>query len=161
VLSTWLLNTIYNGNYHKYFSCWLQTNKTLPPVEIFCTSLLPSVVISPEGIVDLNRNIIYYSQNDNHKKDFVFVTGNSQPVSLESEYILAEEILKIVKKFGSHEIVTLGANITGSFSREPKVYCTATHNEVLESLTIKDVVKLVERNRYWNEWPYFRNCKVV
>ena len=118
--------------------------KAIQLADIFCTSLPPSVVISPEGIVDLNRNSIYYSQSDNHKKDFVFVTGNSQPVSPESEYLLAEEILRIIKGFGAHKIVTLGANITGSFSREPNVYCTATHKEVLESLTIKDVVKLVD-----------------
>ncbi|HEY7109308.1 MAG TPA: PAC2 family protein [Nitrososphaeraceae archaeon] len=118
--------------------------KAIQFADIFCTSLPPSVVISPEGIVDLNRNSIYYSHSDNHKKDFVFVTGNSQPVSPESEYLLAEEILKIVKKFGSHEIVTLGANITGSFSKEPNVYFAVTCRETLESLTIKDVVKLVD-----------------
>jgi len=118
--------------------------KAIQLADILCTSLPPSVVISPEGIVDLNRNSIYYSQNDDHKKDFVFVTGNSQPVSPESEYLLAEEILRIIKRIGAHKIVTLGANITGSFSRDPRVYCTATHKEALESLTIKDVVKLVD-----------------
>ena len=118
--------------------------KAIQLADIFCTSLSPSVVISSEGIVDLNRNSLYYSQNDALKKDFVFVTGNSQPVNPESEYLLAEEILKIVKQFGSHKIVTLGANITGSFSREPNVYFAATCREALESLTIKDVVKLVD-----------------
>ena len=120
--------------------------KAIHLADIFCTSFPPSVVISPEGIVYLNRNSIYYSQNEDHEKDYIFVTGNSQPVNPESEYLLAEEILKIVKKFDSRRIVTLGANITGSFSREPRVYCAATHREALESLRIKSVVKLVDGN---------------
>jgi uncharacterized protein len=116
--------------------------KAIHLADIFCTSFPPSVIISPEGIVNLYRNSLYYSQNDGHKKDFIFVTADSQPVNPESEYLLAEEILKILKKFEAHRVVTLGAYITGSFSKEPKVYYAATHREALESLTIKNVVKL-------------------
>jgi uncharacterized protein (TIGR00162 family) len=116
--------------------------KAIHQADIFCTSFPPSVVVSPEGIVNLNRNSIYYSQNDDHKKDFVFVTGDSQPLNPESEYLLAEELLKIVKKFEPQKIVTSGAYITGSFSREPKVYCAATHREALETLATKNIVKL-------------------
>jgi uncharacterized protein (TIGR00162 family) len=116
--------------------------KAIHLADIFCTSFPPNVVINPEGIVELNKNSIYYLQNDDTKNDFVFVTGDSQPVNPESEYLLAEEILKIVKKCEPQKIITLGAYITGSFSREPKVFCAATHRETLESLTIKNVVKL-------------------
>lgn len=79
--------------------------KAIRLADLYCTSFPPSVMISPEGTVDLTRNSIYYSkQNEPHKKDFIFVTGDSQPVNPELGYLLAEEILKIVQKFQSPQI---------------------------------------------------------
>lgn len=117
--------------------------KAIHLVDLYCTSFPPRVIISPEGIVDLTKNSLHYSkQNDQHKRDFIFVTGDAQPINPELEYLLAEEILKIVKKFQSPQIFTLGAYTTGAFTREPNVYCAATDMQVLESLTVKNVIKL-------------------
>jgi uncharacterized protein (TIGR00162 family) len=111
--------------------------------DIFCTSFPPRVIIGPEGVVDLTRNSLYYSkQSDSHRKDFIFVTGDAQPINPESEYYLAEEILNIVKQFQTARVVTLGAYITGTFSEKPKVYCAATHREAFQSFVGKSFIQL-------------------
>lgn len=117
--------------------------KAIHLADLYCTSFPPSVIISPEGIVDLTRNSLYYSkQNGSHKKDFIFVTGDAQPINPELGYLLAEEILKIVIKFQPPKIFTLGAYTTGAFTKEPNVYCAATDIEDLKSLIVKNIIKL-------------------
>src|SRR4030095_13458843 len=101
------------------------------------------VIIGSDGLVDLTKNSMYYSkQTETQKSDFLFVTGDSQPIDPQSEYYLAEEILNIVKGFQTRLVITLGAYITGAFSDKPKVYCAATHNEALQCLVGENVVHL-------------------
>lgn len=111
--------------------------------DIFCTSFPPRVIIGSEGIVDLTRNVLYFSkQNKNGQKDLLLVTGDAQPITPESEYYLAEHILIIAKQFQTAQVITLGAYITGTFSDNPKVYYAATHRESLQAFSGKNTVQL-------------------
>jgi uncharacterized protein (TIGR00162 family) len=121
--------------------------KPIHLADVFCTSFPSSVMVNSEGIVDLPRSSLYYSKlGDLQLKDFIFVTGDAQPMNSESGYLLAEEILNIAKKFQASHIVTLGAYTVGAFSNEPKVYFAATHREAFESLAGKNVIRLGEGN---------------
>jgi len=121
----------------------IQELKAVHLADIYCTSFPPRVIIGTDGTVDLTRNSIYYSRHcEAHKDDLVFVTGDAQPVSPESEYYLAEEILKIVTQFDTKQVFTLGAYITGAFAEKPKVYCMSTDLETLHSLSTQDISHL-------------------
>ena len=67
----------------------------------------PQVVIKNTGIVELMKNILYYVKESGSKHDFLFLTGDAQPVSSKVEYLLGEEIVKIAKNFGATQIITL------------------------------------------------------
>jgi uncharacterized protein len=119
--------------------------KAIHLADIYCTSFPPRVIIGSDGLVDLTKNSMYYSKHtETHKSDFLFVTGDSQPIDPKSEYYLAEEILNIVKQFQTRLVITLGAYITGAFSDKPKVYCAATHDKALQSLVGENIVHLAD-----------------
>ena len=46
--------------------------------------------------------------------DMLLLTGDSQPISPESEYLLAEQILDIAAKFNTKKVFTLAASVTGA-----------------------------------------------
>lgn len=100
---------------------------------IFSSSFPPQVVILPDGTVDLMKSTLYYCRNK--PNDIVLLTGDAQPVSPESEYAMAEEIVGLCEKLGITYIYTLAAYITGSFSKNPKVYGTSTSTEVVKQFS--------------------------
>src|SRR6185503_803501 len=57
-------------------------------------------MIKNSGTVELMKNIIYYVQGKGNSHDFLFLTGDAQPVSSKVEYLLGEEIIKVAKSFG-------------------------------------------------------------
>ncbi|MCX8191332.1 MAG: PAC2 family protein, partial [Nitrososphaerales archaeon] len=71
--------------------------------------------------------------------DLILYTGDSQPISSEGDYELADKVLSLVKSFGTDTVFTFGAYITGSFTLRPKVYVTATSAELLKILEGQDV----------------------
>jgi uncharacterized protein (TIGR00162 family) len=117
--------------------------KAIHLADIYCTSFPPRVIIGSDGLVELTRNSMYYSKRtESNKSDFLFITGDSQPLDPQTEYYLAEEILNIVKNFKTNLVITLGAYITGTFSDKPKVYCSATHNKALQLVVGENIVHL-------------------
>jgi len=104
---------------------------------IFSSSFPPQVLIQPDGTTDLMRNTLYYCKSKTN--DIVFLTGDAQPVSPESEYAMAEEITKICEKLGIETIYTLAAYITGTFSKTPKVYGTSTSLQAVNEFSKQNV----------------------
>lgn len=110
--------------------------------DIYSTSFPPQVVIKNTGTVELMKNILYYVKNAVGKHDFLFLTGDAQPVSSKVEYLLGEEIIKIAKKFDVRQIITLGAYITGMFVETPRIFGVATDDDGLKLLTSFDISKI-------------------
>src|SRR3972149_2347319 len=81
---------------------------------IFSSSFPPQVSIQDDGTIDLMKNTLYYCKNK--PDDIVLLTGDAQPVTPESEYAMAEEIIGICEKLGVKNIYTLAAFITGTFT---------------------------------------------
>ena len=88
------------------------------------------------------KNILYYVKNTGGKHDFLFLTGDAQPVSSKVEYLLGEEIIKIAKNFDLRQIITLGAYITGMFVETPRIFGVATDDDGLKLLTSFDISKI-------------------
>jgi uncharacterized protein (TIGR00162 family) len=110
--------------------------------DIYSNSFPPQVVIKNTGTVELMKNILYYVKNTGGKHDFLFLTGDAQPVSSKVEYLLGEEIIKIAKNFDVRQIITLGAYITGMFVETPRIFGVATDDDGLKLLTSFNILKI-------------------
>jgi len=110
--------------------------------DIYSTSFPPQVIIKNTGTVELMKNIIYYVKNTGGKHDFLFLTGDAQPVSSKVEYLLGEEIIKIAKNFDVRQIITLGAYITGMFVETPRIFGVATDEDGLKLLNSFNISKI-------------------
>ncbi|HJW19258.1 MAG TPA: proteasome assembly chaperone family protein [Candidatus Nitrosotalea sp.] len=104
--------------------------KAIPFANMFSSSFPPQVLIQPDGTTDLMKNTFYYYKGSS--SDLVILSGDAQPVTPESEYEMAEEIVKICDKLGIKTIYTLAAYITGTFSKTPKVYGTSTIQKIVD-----------------------------
>src|SRR5574341_830150 len=107
---------------------------------IFSSSFPPQVSVQADGTIDLMKNTLYYCKNK--PNDIILLTGDAQPVTPESEYAMAKEIIGICKKLGVKNIYTLAAYITGSFSKNPKVYGTSTSLQVVKEFSKQGILTM-------------------
>lgn len=98
-------------------------------VDIYSSSFPPQVMIKADGTIDLMKNSVFWWKGDG--ADLLLLTGDSQPATPDSEYALADEVLNIAGQFGTEQVFTLAAYITGVFVDKPKVFGTATHPEIV------------------------------
>ena len=111
--------------------------KAIPFANMFSSSFPPQVLIQSDGTADQMKNTFYYSKGGTN--DLILLSGDAQPVTPESEYEMAEEIVKICDKLGVKTIYTLAAYITGTFSKNPKVYGTSTLLQIVNEFQKYDV----------------------
>jgi uncharacterized protein (TIGR00162 family) len=104
---------------------------------IFSSSFPPQVLIQPDGTSDLMKNVLHYCKGK--PNDLILLSGDAQPVTPESEYEMAEEIIKICDSLGVKTIYTLAAYITGTFSKTQKVYGTSTSPQIVKEFQKNDV----------------------
>jgi uncharacterized protein (TIGR00162 family) len=116
--------------------------------EVFCIihshGFPPQVMIRPDGTIDIIKNELLYWKSKDASTDIIFYTGDSQPISPESDYQLTEEILDIVEKIGVKKVFTLAAYITGGLVKKPKIYCTATDLSAINDFRGQEVILMKE-----------------
>src|ERR671933_1247581 len=111
--------------------------------DIYSSSFPPQITIRNDGIAELMKNSIYYSDNKTlADKNLLLLTGDSQPANPDSEYSLAEEILDIASRFNSQMVFTLAAYITGVFIEKPRIFGTATHADIVRSFHERNVLSM-------------------
>jgi uncharacterized protein len=115
----------------------IQELKAKHLADIYSTSFPPQVLIRADGTADLMKNSIFYSKDSD--TDILLLTGDSQPVNPDSEYVLAEEILDIAAKFNTKHVFTLAAYITGVFVDKPRIFGTATDTDIVKSFYEKNI----------------------
>jgi uncharacterized protein (TIGR00162 family) len=106
-------------------------------VDIYSSSFPPQVMIRTDGTADLMKNSIFWWQGES--ADLLLLTGDSQPASPDSEYALAEEVLGIAGQYGTQQVITLAAYITGVFVDKPKVFGTATDPEIVKDFASHNI----------------------
>lgn len=111
--------------------------KASPFAHMFSSSFPPQVLVQSDGTTDLMKNVLYYYKGEN--EDLILLSGDAQPVTPESEYDMAEEIANISCKLNVKTIYTLGAFITGTFSKNPKVFGTSTDVEIVHEFQKYDI----------------------
>lgn len=103
--------------------------------ELYSPSFPPQVFVDEDGIVEPMKNEFYYlKSNENVKRDFIFLVGNTQGLSPEGQYEICGVIIDLVEKMGVKEIFTLGGLGTGQPVEKPKVFGAATNKEIAETL---------------------------
>ncbi|NMJ87040.1 MAG: proteasome assembly chaperone family protein, partial [Thaumarchaeota archaeon] len=107
--------------------------------DIYSPSFPPQVMIRSNGTAELMKNTIHYWKNDG-KPDMLLLTGDGQPLTPEAEYTLGIEILELADKFHTKTVFTLAAYITGVFVDKPKVYTTATDEDLLKEFQSKGMI---------------------
>jgi uncharacterized protein len=118
--------------------------------DIYSSSFPPQILIRTDGVAELMKNSIYYSDRaaaaanttSSSSNDMLLLTGDSQPVSPESQYLLAEEILDIAAKFNIQKIFTLGAYITQVFVDKPRVFGTANDIEIVKAFDGQNILTM-------------------
>jgi proteasome assembly chaperone (PAC2) family protein len=101
------------------------------------------IMIRTGGVAELMKNTIFYSKAAvPSSNDVLLLTGDSQPTSPESEYLLAEQILDIAAKFNTKKVFTLAASVTGVFVDKPHVFGTATDSDIVKTFSEKNILTL-------------------
>jgi uncharacterized protein (TIGR00162 family) len=108
--------------------------------DTYSGSFPPQILIRTDGVAELMKNSIFYSDRavgatttSSNANDTLLLTGDSQPVNPESQYLLAQQILDIAATFNTQKIFTLGAYITQVFVDRPRVFGTATDAEIVKT----------------------------
>ena len=108
--------------------------------DIYSTAFPAQLLIKSDGTADLLKNYLFYSNAPNSMGvGLLLISGDSQPITPDSEYLLAEEILDIASRFNISHVFTLAAYITGSFVTDPRIFGTAGDLEAVKSLTEQNV----------------------
>ncbi len=111
--------------------------------DIYCTSFPPQIMIGTDGVAELMKNSIFYSKaTSSNNNDILLLTGDSQPSSPESQYVLSEQILDITARFNTKEVFTLGASITGVFVDKPRVYGTSTDADIVKTFNKLNILTM-------------------
>ena|SRR5215831_2704806 len=73
--------------------------------DIYSTSFPAQIMIRTEGIAELMKNTIFYSKAAvSSGNDVLLLTGDSQPISPESEYLLAECAVRLEVGISSNRL---------------------------------------------------------
>jgi uncharacterized protein len=103
--------------------------------DIYSDGYPPQIMIKDDGVANLLRTEIYYWKSSDQAHDAIFLTGDAQPTSSDSEHVLSDFVLDFAKeKFNISRLITLGAYVTGTRSNEPRVFATGTNREIVQQL---------------------------
>lgn len=107
--------------------------------EYYSPSFPPHSIVREDGQVRSIHGEMYHAQTGTTGGDLLLFTADAQPTTSKGEYELSDEVLKLAKGYGVRSVYSLAAYITGSFSKEPRVFGTSTSAKVLAELGSKDV----------------------
>lgn len=106
--------------------------KSTPLATIYSSSFPPQVLIRADGSAELSKHEISYVRGQNG--DLLLYTGDAQPINPQAEYELSNKVLELAAELGVKKVFTLAAYITGQFVKTPRVFGTATSQDLLRLL---------------------------
>jgi uncharacterized protein len=119
------------GNVGKIVMDYLvEKTKAVKIMEFFSFSLPNSVFITENNLVALPKLEMFYVRIKN--QDYVFLTGDVQPVSEESSFEFCSIIVDWFKSNKGQYIVTLGGIGLNEIPNTPLVYITGTSKKVVD-----------------------------
>lgn len=113
--------------------------------DISSYSMPHSVFINEENLVELPTISLYYKRIKN--RDYLFLSGDAQPVDETSAYEFSETLLDMLKAMQTEELITLGGIGLPFVPKNPKIYCTGNSKEIVRKYTNVQGIK-IESNIY-------------
>jgi uncharacterized protein len=98
--------------------------KAVKFAEIHSPFLPPQVNIQDDGTIKLVNMELYYWKGS---RDLIFLVGDFQGITPDSQYQLAEAVLDVAQQFNVKRIYTLGGLGTGAITSSPRVFGAATN----------------------------------
>ncbi|MFH1399511.1 MAG: PAC2 family protein [Candidatus Woesearchaeota archaeon] len=95
----------------------------------FSYSFPHSVFVNEENLVDLPSIELYYATG---KYPLLLLAGDIQPTDEISSYEFSDEVLRLAKKLGAAEVITLGGIGLPTVPKEPKIYCTGNSKKMVD-----------------------------
>ncbi len=89
------------------------------------------VIVNENGGVRLLRGEFYVYKNESTKNDFIFLTGDSQPQTIEGQFEVANTILDFAEEKNVKTIITIGG-YRNEFEGNPKIVAVSTKPELFE-----------------------------
>lgn len=106
--------------------------------ELYSHNLPPQVMIQADGTVKLVNMEFYYRRGT--KNDLVFLVGDFQGITPDSQYRLSEKIIEFSQKLGVKRIYTLGGLGTGNITNSPRVFGAATDKKIVKEHEKYDII---------------------
>jgi uncharacterized protein (TIGR00162 family) len=88
------------------------------------------------------RNEFYYWNNPKSENDLIIFTGNTQAVSPEGQYEVANETLARAKKLGVTRLFAMAAYVVDKPVEEPRVHGAASDAQLVEELRRYEVIPM-------------------
>lgn len=105
--------------------------KPLKIMEITSNRFPHSVFVTEQGMLELPSVKLYYKKiKDN---EFIFVSGDAQPVNEEACYAFCDKLLSIAKDLRCAEIITMGGIGLGKIPKKPKVFVSGNNRNYIKS----------------------------
>lgn len=110
--------------------------------ELYSDAFPPHVLIRKDGTVELLRNELYYCKNWKSKNDLVIFTGNTQAVSPEGQYEVANETIARARKLGVVRLFATAAYVVEKPPDKPRVHGAASDPSLIQELKEYGVVPM-------------------
>lgn len=119
----------------------IQELKAIYFAELYSYTFPYHVLVNNDGILRLLRNEFWFSQlsKSGGKHDVIFITGDYQSQTPEGQFTIVNMILDLAEKFKVSQIYTLGGYATGSVSKNPRVFGTATSLSLIKQLKDEEI----------------------
>ncbi|MEM4260436.1 MAG: PAC2 family protein [Candidatus Woesearchaeota archaeon] len=105
----------------------IEKNKAEKFLSFFSYGLPNSVFVNEDNLIELPKIELYYKKINN--ADFLFLTGDVQPVAEQDSYEFCDIIIDLLKKYQCEYIITLGGIGLNSIPEKPVVYITGNNKE--------------------------------
>ena len=67
-------------------------------------------------------------------RDFIFVRGDLQPLTVEGQFEVTGKLLDFARQLGCIEVIAMAGYATNSKRDKPKIYCSATNKKFFERM---------------------------
>ncbi|MFQ6076562.1 MAG: PAC2 family protein, partial [Candidatus Bathyarchaeia archaeon] len=91
-------------------------------------------------------NELYFWEDDESENDLILFTGNTQAVTPEGQYIIADEVLDTCVGFGVKRVYCIAGFRTGRPVERPRVYGAVTDRALMEKIGKYGVLPMREGN---------------
>jgi proteasome assembly chaperone (PAC2) family protein len=111
----------------------IQSTKAKKLADFFSYDLPPSVYIMENHLISLPRIEIYHARRG--ARDFLFMTGDAQPVAERASYALSSTVIDLLRQWKSPLLVTTGGIGLDHAPEKPKVFCSGTDRKTVDAFT--------------------------